>query len=130
MLLPPLECVSIVNGDPLMSNASASNGTCTKSGVGEKMVADVVEEIWTISCMAAVDNSPPRVIINTLCLKDARFLELDAGAIAMVEQLPPILTAIAGAGDDALNVGDMVEGLAGVAIATPEQGFADPHATT
>ena len=90
------------------------------------MVADVVEEIWTISCMAAVDNSPPRVIINTLCLKDARFLELDAGAIAMVEQLPPTLTAIAGAGDDALNVGDMVEGLAGVAIATPEQGIADP----
>ncbi len=97
---------------------------------GRKMVADAVEEIWTTSSIAAVDNSLIGVIINTLCLKKGRFLELDAGAIAMVEQLPSILTAIAGAGDDALNVGDMVEGLACVAIATPEQGFADPHATT
>ena len=80
------------------------------------MVADVVEEIWTTSCIAAVDNSPPWVIINTLCLKEGRFPELDAGAIAMVEQLPPTLTATAGAWDDAPDVGDMVEGLACVAM--------------
>jgi hypothetical protein len=88
LLLPPLEGASIVNGDPLMSNASASNGAGTCGGVGEQH----------------------------LCLKKGRFPEPDASAGAMLEQLPPTLTATAGAGDDAPDAGDMVEGLAGVAM--------------
>jgi hypothetical protein len=36
-------------------------------GWEKKMIADAVEEILTTSCIAAVDNSPPGVIINTLC---------------------------------------------------------------
>ena len=97
LFLPPLEGASTMNGDPLMYNASASNvgGTC--SGVGEKMVADTVENIWTTSCITAVENSPPWVIITTLCLKEGHFLEPDVSVIAIIEQLPPILTAIAGA---------------------------------
>ena len=74
-------------------------------GWEKKPVADAVEEIWTTSCIVAIDNSPLWVIIKTLCLKEG-------GAIAMVEQLPPTLTAIAGVGDDASDACDMVEGLA------------------
>ena len=92
-----------------MSNASASNGAGLGSGVGDKMVADTVEEICTTSSIAAVDNSPPGVIINTLCLKDGRFLKPDAGAIALVEQLPPTLAGTAGAGDDTSDAGNIVD---------------------
>jgi hypothetical protein len=116
LLLPPLEGASTVNGDPLMSNALVSNGVNTCSVMEEKIVADAVEEIWTISCIAAVDNSLPGLIINTLCLKEGRFPEPDASAIAMVEQLPPTFIATAGAGDDAPDTCDMVEGLTNVAI--------------
>ena len=45
LLLPPLEGASTMNGDPLMSNASTSNGAGSCSGVEDKMVADAVEEI-------------------------------------------------------------------------------------
>ena len=84
-------------------------GTC--SGVGDKMVADAVEEIWTTSSIAAVDNSPPWVIINTLCLKEGCFPEPDAGVIALVEQLPPTLTGTAGAGDDTPDACNIVDKL-------------------
>jgi hypothetical protein len=83
---------------------------------GRKMVADAVEEIWTTSCIVAVDNYPPWMIINTLCLKEGCFPEPDAGVIVMVEQLPPTLTATAGVGDDAPDACDMVEGLVGVTM--------------
>jgi len=56
------------------------------------------------------------VIINTLCLKEGRFPESDACVGTMLEQLPPTLTATAEAGDDDLDAGDMVEGLASVAM--------------
>jgi hypothetical protein len=77
--------------------------------VGEKMVADTVKEIWTTSCIAAVDSSPLGVNINTLYLKEGRFSEPDAGAIGMLEQLSPTLTAAVAAGDDAPDAGDMVD---------------------
>jgi hypothetical protein len=99
-----------------MSNASASNGACAYSGVGEKMVADTVEEMWTTFCISAVDNSPLGMNINTLCLKDGRFLEPDAGVIAMVEQLPLTLTVTVGTGDDAPDACDMVDESASVAM--------------
>jgi hypothetical protein len=57
----------------------------------------------------AVDYSPPWGIINTLCLREGRFPEPNACAIAMVEQLSPTITATAEAGDNALDAGDMVE---------------------
>jgi hypothetical protein len=112
LLLPPLEDASTT----LMSNASASNGAGTCGGVGEKMGADAVEEIWTTSCLAAVDNSPPGVIINTLCLKEGRFPEPDTGAGGMLEKLPLTLTATAEAGNDAPDAYDVVEGLAGITM--------------
>ena len=52
------------------------------------------------SYIAAVNNPPPGVIINTLCLKEGCFPKLDAGA--MVEQLAAFTCALmtrAGAGD-------------------------------
>jgi hypothetical protein len=119
LLLPPLEGASIVTGVPFISNASVSTGAGACSGVGEKMVANTVEEIWTTSCIAAVDNSPLGVNINTLCLKEGRFPKLDAGVIGMLEQLPPTLTATAAVGDDAPDAGDMVDGSACVAMRNP-----------
>jgi hypothetical protein len=97
LLLPPREGASTVNGVPLISNASASNGAGACSGVGEKMVAYTGEEIWTTFCIASVDSSPLGVNINTLCLKEGRFPEPDACAIGMVEHLPPTFTATAAA---------------------------------
>ena len=101
LLLPPHEGASIVNGDPLISTSLASNGTGTCNGAGEKFPPNVVDEICTSSCIAAVDNSPPRVIINTLCLKERRFPE--PNACTMVEQLTPALMRTVGAGDEALD---------------------------
>jgi hypothetical protein len=119
LLLPPLEGASTVKGVPLISNASASTGPGACSGVGENMVAYTVEEIWTTSFIAAVDSSPLGVNINTLCLKEGRFPEPDAGVIGMLEQLPPTLTATAAAGDDTPDACDMVDGSAGVAMRNP-----------
>jgi hypothetical protein len=97
--------------------------------VGEKMVADTVEEIWTTSCIAAVDSSPLGVNINTLCLKEGCFPKPDAGVIGMVEQLPPTLTTIAAAGDDAPDAGDMVDGLTSVAMKNAGLGAGDRSST-
>jgi hypothetical protein len=119
LLLPPFEGASTVKRVPLISNASASTGAGACSGVGEKMVADTVEEIWTTSCITAVDSSPLGMNINTLCLKEERFPKPDASAIGMLEQLPPTLTATAVAGDDAPDAGDMVDGSACVAMRNP-----------
>lgn len=56
LLLPPFEGTSTMNGDPLVSNTSASNGAYICNGVGEKMVTNKVEEIWKTSCIVVVDN--------------------------------------------------------------------------
>jgi hypothetical protein len=40
----------------------------------------------------------------------------------MLEQIPPTFTATAGAGDDAPDAGDMIEGLVGVAMRNAEGG--------
>ena len=72
-----------------MSNASASNGAGTCNGMKEKIVADAVEEIWTTSCIAAVDNFHPWVIINTLYMKEECFPKFDSSVIVMVKQLSP-----------------------------------------
>jgi hypothetical protein len=72
LLLSLLEGASTMNGVLLMLNASTSNEAGVCSEVGEKMVADTVEEMWTTSCISAVDNSLLGMNINTLYLKDRR----------------------------------------------------------
>ena len=100
LLLPPLEGAMIVNGDTWMSISSGWNGAGWGSEVGEISSAQVDDFIATTFCIAAIDNSLPWVIINTLCLKERRFLESDA--CAMVEQLAALTCALmtrAGVGD-------------------------------